>query len=560
MARNVASLLTALVLLATFLGLFLLFNIRHGAKYSSPVHDTAATRADTRSLQLISQQQTVALPLPEDYLSTIATANHAMNANGQYDAPESAIVHVIPSSSSSSTTRDKPRQQHRHNHNHNVLHNHDPNNLIFTTARAEIEAFAEEVNSNPTEVRNEALTDSNSSSNSINSNSHKWREYSVRLKSGGGVLPKLSVSPRNRLLFVMGLEGSGHHAFSAMMKVCNDSNLADSVWALKQQKEQQSHHHHQQQQQQHHQNEDNQHSSDRRFCEPAVILSRLLMHFDFRSDVVKGLYGAVDTNRTLDYIKLVEVAMKRLAEAPGENLFFLGMGFVRGSGMMSYPNYNAQHKALDHPDVFSLALMAESVGLDLRVVVLQRSGYEIISSTVKREFGNGASEGKILVDNAAAMLSQLQLLDHRFFMCIPYKQLGNLTATRAAEVAQFIHPTNLYESGVFRSMLDMVQYSSSNSRTSVSPSVPSTTINSNESNNRKVSAEETFAEALTDRATNNNAADSRGGGGSISRSRSRSLLLMREVHPTSDSYHAFHLHAHIQQIQKVCDSPADSAH
>ncbi len=43
-----------------------------------------------------------------------------------------------------------------------------------------------------------------------------------------------------------------------------------------------------------------------------------------------------------------------------------GLGFVTGSGMLSYPNYNGRQKSLDHPDIAILAALAEAVGIDLR--------------------------------------------------------------------------------------------------------------------------------------------------------------------------------------------------
>jgi hypothetical protein len=76
--------------------------------------------------------------------------------------------------------------------------------------------------------------------------------------------------------------------------------------------------------------------------------------------------------------------------------------------MLSYPNLNTEDKALNHPDVFALAVMAEKVGIDFRVLVLQRDAASILWSTEKRHFGD-VQEPKILIDNAAALYSQVSL-------------------------------------------------------------------------------------------------------------------------------------------------------
>lgn len=506
-----------------------------------------------RGLQLISQ-----LPVPQLPTQTAA-------ANADNDIGASAVITRPARGSNGNKRKGGQQQQHQQQQNQQVsqlmqqqqggqyfpnhgTHNHDPNNEIYRAAKEGIKSFVNEVNAQPQEVRG----------------TERWRQYKAVLQetsAAGGAgaaaaatapnapltstlpkLPKTAFSPRNRLLFVMGLEGSGHHAVSAMMKICNESHIGDSVWGKHR------HNQHNQHNNQHGNSKDND-DVNKRLCEPATTLSRLLMHFDFRSDVVKGLYGAADVNKTAEYVKLVEVAMQRLAHAEGEHLFFVGLGFTRGSGMFSYPNYNAQHKALDHPDALSLALMAESVGLDLRILVLQRSGYEIISSTVNRNFGNGASEGKILIDNAAAMLAQIQLLSHDFFKCVKYRDLGKMKSDEkeVRELADFIHPENLGRSGILPTMLDVVHYSISTTSTSKSTatagqggSTATAAAGSSDGNGNDVSKAEEDArqQQLLQQQ-------------SPARSRSRSLRL-KDVYPTSDSYHAFHLQARIAMIEEAC--------
>lgn len=45
----------------------------------------------------------------------------------------------------------------------------------------------------------------------------------------------------------------------------------------------------------------------------------------------------------------------------GPSLYVLGLGFSDGVGMLSYPNFGGPNKAVNHPDVFLLAALAEKV-------------------------------------------------------------------------------------------------------------------------------------------------------------------------------------------------------
>jgi hypothetical protein len=108
--------------------------------------------------------------------------------------------------------------------------------------------------------------------------------------------------------------------------------------------------------------------------------------------------------------------------------------------MLSYPNYNGLHKALDHPDISTLAAAAEWAGLDLRVILLQRDAKDILTSTARRNIG-GREEPKILLDNAAALFAQMSLIDPNFYHCINYKELGSLSPVGKDKLAQFLHPS-----------------------------------------------------------------------------------------------------------------------
>jgi len=222
---------------------------------------------------------------------------------------------------------------------------------------------------------------------------------------------KKAVSDKYRLLFVAGLEGTGHHALNAMFAVCVETPSPENP------------------------------------CVSENELSAALMNVQGN----KGLFFAEDALNSANHISLIEAKMANLSMGiqypppvpphktnestyfirnDDKRLFLLGMGFAQNVGMLSYPNLGGVNKAINHPDLFLLAYLAEKNGLDFRVLVLQRDAKEILASTLKRGFG-GAQEPRILLDNAASLFAQLRLLDHKFYRCLPYKTLGALSDDKA---------------------------------------------------------------------------------------------------------------------------------
>lgn len=55
--------------------------------------------------------------------------------------------------------------------------------------------------------------------------------------------------------------------------------------------------------------------------------------------------------------------------------------------MFSYPNFNAQNKVMNYPDIYLLAILSELTNIDLRILVLQRNSLSILSSTNHRLIG-----------------------------------------------------------------------------------------------------------------------------------------------------------------------------
>lgn len=240
--------------------------------------------------------------------------------------------------------------------------------------------------------------------------------------AGNGFITKNFGYGKSRLLFVAGLEGAGHHAWQDMFQECVTA----------------------------------------KHCEVHVNLTQSLMQFDPVKLTVHGLFGAEDAQINAAQLSNVFHMMKTIATMPGDRLYLVGLCFVKRSAMMSYPNYNGVNKALDHPDISTLAALAELAALDFRVLILQRSAQEILASTRRRDIG-GNDEPKVLLDNAAALYAQMKLVDRSFYHCVQYRDLGDMTqnSKAKAQLIQFLHPALM--PAVMDAMLSKVHYSGNNS-------------------------------------------------------------------------------------------------
>lgn len=258
---------------------------------------------------------------------------------------------------------------------------------------------------------------------------------------------KTATSKRVRLVFVAGLEGTGHHAWNAIFGKCVVSGK----------------------------------------CAPATNLTQSLMQLEPKQGVVHGLFGAEDAPVNSIQLHDVYKQMEYLAEQDEARIYVVGLCFVHRSAMLSYPNYNGANKALDHPDIAVLATLAEMAGLDLRVIVLQRSAREILTSTANRDIGRHL-EPKILIDNAAALYTQLLLLDRSFYQCVQYRELGKLSGPRRHALAKFIHPT--LAPPIMATMLSAVHYggSSTYNNTEANATISNSSPASNCSYSRRMEA------------------------------------------------------------------------
>ncbi|CAM9871547.1 unnamed protein product [Scytosiphon promiscuus] len=119
---------------------------------------------------------------------------------------------------------------------------------------------------------------------------------------------------------------------------------------------------------------------------------------------------------------------------------------------VSYPYSGGVHKVFQYTDLRMLADLAEEGGVDFRVVYLRRSaGDMVVADTVHRQFANHLDDGaessseeqfvwylKVLFADMGVMHSLLSELDPAFVVCHDYSALGN--PDQAKEIATFIAP------------------------------------------------------------------------------------------------------------------------
>lgn len=205
---------------------------------------------------------------------------------------------------------------------------------------------------------------------------------------------KTRFSRTTRVVFVAGLEGTGHHATKIFFDNCRRASL----------------------------------------CIAALQLSALLYS---GGNKAQGIFPYPEDSAPFAAIKQRRMeflhGLARLSNA--SKLIVLNtlseLNTQKGrplTGMMSYPNFAGKFRAFQHVDVHEIASLAESAGIDFRVLVLSRPAKEILVSTTEhRHFDSRPQQAAVLADDAAALAAQLQLLDSSFMTCIPYSQIGNAT-------------------------------------------------------------------------------------------------------------------------------------
>ena len=251
----------------------------------------------------------------------------------------------------------------------------------------------------------EAVPDSSSAS-ALKSSSSSSSALAPAVPSGnshtvGVLVSKTVFSDRHRFVFFAGVEGTGHHYWTALWPRCSDGECAADTDLTK-------------------------------------LTARVM-----GASLESGVPGADDiVSRASQLKKELRCLAGRISSSGSDGgsnnggviggrggevckpdparLIVLNTwkAGIKGTGMMSYPNYGGRNKAIRHPDIHMLARLAEEAGVDLRIVVILRDPLHImVSTTVNRHFNKYETQLRILADNQAVLLQQLREIDRRFWVC-----------------------------------------------------------------------------------------------------------------------------------------------
>jgi len=213
-----------------------------------------------------------------------------------------------------------------------------------------------------------------------------------------------------RVVFLAGLEGSGHHLWVPLFRACgatgqctSDADLSRHLW------------------------------NNRAMAGLWSFETKL---YKPRMQAGRWEYTHPDklwNNGFKREEQEVRKALHRISQSSAPGLVFannfepaFNQRFLMG--MMSYPNFGEPLKIFKTPDVRLLAELAEDEGVDFRVLFLHRSAAEMLKSTTGRNFGGWDFEAVVLEQNAQALRAQLQLLDPAFVLCLDYDRMPELPA------------------------------------------------------------------------------------------------------------------------------------
>jgi len=165
-----------------------------------------------------------------------------------------------------------------------------------------------------------------------------------------GVLDKTVFSPKIRMVFLVGLEGSGHHLMTNVLgRVCQSGGV---------------------------------------FC-PSVcpIADTLYNSIGCASTASEYERGVESLRNAMDALAFTldgfrgggDTVLLNFHDCPGRTYHV---------GMMSFPNYHGSDKPLQYVDLRLLAEEAERINVDLRMIYLGRPAKDIlVSTTMHRDFG-----------------------------------------------------------------------------------------------------------------------------------------------------------------------------
>lgn len=287
----------------------------------------------------------------------------------------------------------------------------DTNEQSFeANGRAEPSVFHALQNGSRRQLAHERGTDSSQHANSFFVEK-KHEKETDRFPSQEYVNPyfvkKTIFNQKRRVMFIAGLEGSGHHIFNHFMDACNTPKVKQQLGVRA------------------------------RFCS----FDKEVQSLFYRNKATP--YGIFIYGSPNEDIPHDQNALKReLAQWNNDkplNIFILNIGRSWDSGQQSYANFGGVDKPLHHPDLQILAQICENAKVDLRVLVLQRGAFDILKSTINRNFGDVNHQAAVLADNAAVLSMQLQLIDPKFFFCTKFETLLAVKGW-PKDMKEFLHP------------------------------------------------------------------------------------------------------------------------
>ncbi|CAM9131216.1 unnamed protein product [Scytosiphon promiscuus] len=229
-----------------------------------------------------------------------------------------------------------------------------------------------------------------------------------------GVLQKTVFSSEMRMVFLVGLEGTGHHFMTnVLVNMCKfDEVSCTDAWSL------------------------------------AVALYSKLGTPETPSDYATGLERLRNESG--------KIALQSDVSPNGAITLVTFWQRRRGIGMMSFPNFTGSDKPLQYVDLRILAAEAERAGIDVRLIYMTRSARNILlSDTQHRHFGGGFTrETRTLINNAAVIDSVFRELHPDFTTCFSYENISD--TDQASRVGSFVAPTEEGAANFSRTLLQSV--------------------------------------------------------------------------------------------------------
>ncbi|CAN0231708.1 unnamed protein product [Scytosiphon promiscuus] len=230
------------------------------------------------------------------------------------------------------------------------------------------------------------------------------RSMALASSEGGGVVAKTAVSTQMRLVFVLGLEGAGHHYFTGAREDMFRANP--------------------------------------NLPEMEDGFPGYLSYF---LPFIMGESAATFEHAQVEARTAMRDLAQRAVLLPSPGTFHL----LRGR---SVPTGNGNQKVMQYVDPRLMAEAAEAEGVDFRVLYLKRSAKELLlADTVHRHFqnrlGNPAlstpekrfmESVRILFTDVAVVQSFLAELDPAFVVCHDWKSFGD--PEQAQNIASFVAP------------------------------------------------------------------------------------------------------------------------